>query len=92
MLLKLSTMFELDPECEPYSVESVVHCLSQLREEERIFAVKMVLEFEQGIELTMTKNPIITNQRPNVIRNYQIINKMIDDVNELSKTWKGSRK
>ena len=56
------------------------------------FAVKMVLEFEQGIELTMIKNPIITNQRPNVIRNYQIINKMIDDVNELSKTWKGPRK
>ena len=92
MLLKLSTMFELDPEYEPYSVESVVHCLSQLREEERTFAVKMVLEFEQGIELTMIKNPIITNQRPNVIRNYQIINKMIDDVNELSKTWKGPRK
>ena len=88
MLLKLSTMFELDPDYEPYSNECIVHSLSILREEERKFAVKMVLEFVQGIELTMTKNPILASQRPNVLRNYEIITRMIEDVNELSKHWK----
>ena len=88
MLLKLSSMFELDPDYEPYSNECIVHSLSILREEERKFAVKMVLEFVQGIELTMTKNPILASQRPNVLRNYEIITRMIEDVNELSKHWK----
>ena len=87
MLLKLSTMFELEPDFEPYSNEAVVHTLYTLREEERNFAVKMVLEFVQGIELTMTKNPILANQRPNVLRNYEIISKMIEETNELSKRW-----
>ena len=87
MLLKLSTMFELDPDYEPYSNECIVHSLSILREEERKFAVKMVLEFVQGIELTMTKNPILASQRPNVLRNYELITRMIEDVNELSKHW-----
>ena len=87
MLLKLSSMFELDPEYEPYSNESIVHCLYMLRDEERNFAVKMVLEFVQGIEMTMTKNPILASQRPNVIRNYEIITRMVDEVNELSKKW-----
>ena len=87
MLLKLSSMFELDPDYEPYSNECIVHSLSILREEERKFAVKMVLEFVQGIELTMTKNPILASQRPNVLRNYEIISKMIEEVNELSKHW-----
>lgn len=89
MLLKLSTMFELDPDYEPYSNECIVHSLSIIREEERKFAVKMVLEFVQGIELTMTKNrPILASQRPNVLRNYEIITQMIEEVNELSKHWK----
>ena len=88
MLLKLSSMFELDPDYEPYSNECIVHSLSILREEERKFAVKMVLEFVQGIELTMTKNPILASQRPNVLRNYEIITKMIEEVNDLSKHWK----
>lgn len=87
MLLKLSSMFELDPEYEPYSNESIVHCLYMLRDEERNFAVKMVLEFVQGIEMTMTKNPILASQRPNAIRNYEIITRMVDEVNELSKKW-----
>ena len=87
MLLKLSSMFELDPEYEPYSNESIVHCLYMLRDEERNFAVKMVLEFVQGIEMTMSKNPILVSQRPNAIRNYQIITQMVDEVNELSKKW-----
>lgn len=85
MLLKLSSMFELDPDYEPYTNECIVHSLSILREEERKFAVKMVLEFVQGIELTMTKNPILASQRPNVLRNYEIITNMIEEVNELSK-------
>lgn len=89
MLLKLSTMFELDPDYEPYSNECIVHSLSIIREEERKFAVKMVLEFVQGIELTMIKNrPILASQRPNVLRNYEIITQMIEEVNELSKHWK----
>ena len=87
MLLKLSSMFELDPEYEPYSNESIVHCLYMLRDEERNFAVKMVLEFVQGIEMTMTKNPILASQRPNAISNYEIITRMVDEVNELSKKW-----
>ena len=87
MLLKLSSMFELDPEYEPYSNESIVHCLYMLRDEERNFAVKMVLEFVQGIEMIMTKNPILASQRPNAIRNYEIITRMVDEVNELSKKW-----
>jgi len=88
MLLKLSSMFELDPEYEPYSNESIVHCLYMLRDEERNFAVKMVLVFVQGIEMTMTKNPILASQRPNAIRNYEIITRMVDEVNELSKKEK----
>ena len=87
MLLKLSSMFELDPEYEPYSNESIVHCLYTLREEERNFAVKMVLEFVKGIEMTMTKNPFLASQRPNAGRNYEIITRMINEVNELSKHW-----
>ena len=59
-----------------------------LREEERNFAVKMVLEFVQGIEMTMTKNPFLASQRPNAVRNYEIITRMINEVNELSKHWK----
>ena len=86
-LLKLSSMFELDPEYETYSNKSIVHCLYLLREEERNFAVKMVLEFVQGIEMTMTKNPFLASQRPNAVRNYEIITRMINEVNELSKHW-----
>ena len=52
------------------------------------FAVKMVLEFVHGIEMTMTNNPILTSQRPNAVRNYEIITRMINEVNELSKHWK----
>ena len=91
MILKLSTMFELEPDFEPYSNEAVVHTLYTLREEERNFAVKMVLEFVQGIELTMTKNPILASQKPNVLRNYEIISKMIEETNELSKRWTGPK-
>ena len=87
MLIKLSSMFELDPEYEPYSNGSIVHCLYTLREEERNFAVKMVLEFVKGIEMTMTKNPFLASQRPNAVRNYEIITRMINEVNELSKHW-----
>ena len=92
MLLKLSSMFELDPEYEPYSNESIVHCLYTLREEERNFAVKMVLEFVKGIEMTMTNNPFLASQRPNAVRNYEIITRMINEVNELSKHWSVCRR
>ena len=80
MILKLSTMFELDPDFEPYSYESLIHCLMDIRKEERDFAIKMVLEFMQGIEVTMTKNPILAGQRPGVLRNYEIIAKMVEEI------------
>lgn len=85
MLLKLSSMLELDPDYEKYSYESLLHCLNSIREEERTFAVKMVLEFMQGIETTMTKNPILASQRPNVLRNYEIIAKMVEELDKRSR-------
>ena len=63
----------------------MLHCLNSIREEERTFAVKMVLEFMQGIETTMTKNPILASQRPNVLRNYEIIAKMVDELDKRSR-------
>jgi len=88
MVLKLSSMLEFEPEHEHYSYESLLHCLYDIREEERKFAVKMVLEFMQGIETTMTKNPILASQRPNVLRNYEIIAKMVEELNKRSINYK----
>lgn len=86
---KLSALFEIDPTEEHYSYESIITCLGALPTEECAFAVKMVYEYIQGLEINMTRNPYVASTRPNVVRNYEILNKMMEELDKYGERYRG---
>ena len=85
---KLSVLFEVEPSEEAYSYESIITCLGALPTDECAFAIMMVNEFIQWVELTMSKNPYIATTRPNVVRNYEIITKMMEELDKYGERYR----
>lgn len=85
---KLSALFEIDPTEEHYSYESIITCLGALPTEECAFAVKMVYEYIQDLEITMVRNPYVATTRPNVVRNYEILNKMMEELDKYGERYR----
>ena len=86
---KLSALFEVEPSEEHYSYESIITCLGALPIDECAFAIKMVNEFIQGMEINMARNPYIATTRPNVIRNYEILTKMMEELDKYGERYRG---
>ena len=85
---KLSALFEVEPTEEHYSYESIITCLGALPTEECAFAVQMVNEFIRGLEITMARNPYVATTRPNVVRNYEILNKMMEELDKYGERYR----
>ena len=85
---KLSALFEIDPTEEHYSYESIITCLGALPTEECAFAVQMVNEFIRGLEITMARNPYVATTRPNVVSNYEILTKMMEELDKYGERYR----
>lgn len=85
---KMLMMFEFEPSEEHYTYESIMNCLGDLPVDETTFAVKMVNEFIQGLEITMARNPYVATTRPNVVRNYEILTKMMEELDKYGERYR----
>ena len=48
----------------------------------------MVYEYIQGLEITMVRNPYVATTRPNVVRNYEILNKMMEELDKYGERYR----
>ena len=85
---KMLMMFEFEPSEEHYTYESIMNCLGDLPVDETTFALKMVNVFIQGLEITMERNAYVATTRPNVVRNYEILTKMMEELDKYSERYR----